>query len=90
MTQNLIVTQGPNPTLIYASHGIKPQEIQVNPVKLVADPTGCGDAFRVGFLKMYVEGNPLSECVQFGHKIASLCIAQTGPQEYNIDDLMNS
>lgn len=44
----LIITRGPEPVLIYTRD--KRHEVEVSKPKQIADPTGCGDAFRAGLL----------------------------------------
>lgn len=53
----------------------------VSGVKVV-DTTGCGDAFRSGFLSGYVNGVTLEKACERGNKVASLVIEQHGTQNH--------
>ena len=48
--------------------------------RIVADPTGVGDAFRGGFLKGYAHGLTLERCGQMGALAAAYCLEQEGTQ----------
>lgn len=57
-------------------------------VETVADPnpvevTGCGDAFRAGFLHGLVNDKSLEECCRFGNKTASFAIKYLGTQSHS-------
>ena len=51
----------------------------------VADPTGCGDAWRGGLLYGLERGWPLARCAALGNRLGALKIAQRGPQNYQLD-----
>jgi adenosine kinase len=55
---------------------------------IVKDPTGCGDAFRAGFLNGYVKGLDIEKCCKQGAVAASFAIENTGTQshKYGMDD----
>lgn len=46
----------------------------------VVDPTGCGDAYRAGFLFGRARGLAAERCAQLGSLMGSLKVAQPGPQ----------
>jgi adenosine kinase len=48
----------------------------------VDDPTGCGDAFRSGFLHGLCRGWPLELCAQLGSVMGSFAIEQAGGQNH--------
>lgn len=50
----------------------------------VVDPTGCGDAWRAGFLHGLEQGWDLSRCAELGNKMGAKKVAQHGPQNYKI------
>ena len=52
------------------------------PAAQIADPTGCGDAFRAGLLYGLERGWSLARCAGLGNRLGSLKIAQRGPQNH--------
>jgi adenosine kinase len=48
----------------------------------VADPTGCGDAFRAALLFGLEQGWDLPRCAALGNRLGALKIAQRGPQNH--------
>lgn len=52
----------------------------------VTDPTGCGDAFRAGFIHGYLNNWPLSRCAQLGAAMGSLAVETSGGQNHQIQD----
>lgn len=56
----------------------------------IVDPTGCGDAFRAGFLSAYTTGKDLKECVELGSVMGSFAIEESGGQNHKptLDDIM--
>jgi adenosine kinase len=61
---------------------VKTQTVSVaKPVKIV-DPTGCGDAFRAGFLNGYTKGWNLLESTQLGSVMGSFAIEESGGQNH--------
>jgi adenosine kinase len=46
------------------------------------DVTGCGDAFRAGFLHSYSRGMDLATCCKYGSTVASFVIDQVGTQTH--------
>ncbi len=76
----IVVTRGENGTSIYVSgeeHKVKAVE-----PKIIADPTGIGDAFRGGFLKGYGLGFDWKTCGQMGSLAATYCLENTGTQSH--------
>lgn len=51
----------------------------------VADPTGCGDAWRGALLYGLERGWPLARCAALGNRVGALKIASKGPQNYTLD-----
>ena len=76
----LIVTHGGLGSTIHAEG--KSHEIPcVNPDRL-ADPTGCGDAYRGGLLYGIAEGMDWETTGRLASTMGALKIAQLGPQNY--------
>jgi adenosine kinase len=48
----------------------------------VVDPTGCGDAFRAGFLHAYVREHCLEDCVALGAVMGAVVVGCEGGQNY--------
>ena len=59
-------------------------EILVNPVitEAAVDPTGCGDAYRGGFITGMVNGCSLQECGQLGSVASVFVVEQYGTQNH--------
>ena len=52
----------------------------------VVDPTGCGDAFRGGFVHALLRGSSLRDAVRGGAVTASVALRATGTQMHRCDD----
>lgn len=50
----------------------------------IIDPTGCGDAFRAGFLYGYLNQFDLKQCVELGAVMGSFAIEQHGGQNHKV------
>lgn len=55
------------------------------PVQKVADPTGCGDAWRGALLYGLERGWPLVRCAALGNRMGALKVAHNGPQNYRVN-----
>lgn len=66
------------------------ERTHVPPVRAaqVADPTGCGDAFRAALLFGLERGWPLARCAVLGNRLGALKIAQHGPQNHGLDSVV--
>jgi adenosine kinase len=64
----------------------------VPPVKArdVVDPTGCGDAWRGALLFGLEQGWSLAQCAALGNQVGALKIAQRGPQNYSVAELISA
>ncbi|MBK3780154.1 carbohydrate kinase family protein [Paraburkholderia aspalathi] len=51
---------------------------------VVVDPTGCGDAFRAGFLHAFVREHPLEACFSLGAVMGAIAVGSKGGQSHNI------
>ena len=52
----------------------------------IVDPTGCGDAFRGGFVHARLRGSPLSEAVRAGAVTAAMVLETAGTQTHRCED----
>lgn len=75
----LIVTLGENGAMLYEKSS---EIIQVPAISglNIMDPTGCGDAFRAGFLAAYLSEKTLLESCQSGTVAASFALESVGTQ----------
>ncbi len=76
----VVITCGENGCILLS----KGKEKNINAVKnmKVVDSTGCGDAFRAGFLHSYVQEMNLEDCCEFGNSFASKTLSFKGTQNY--------
>lgn len=82
----LIITLGERGSKIYFGE----KEIQIVPLKpkVIKDPTGCGDAYRAGFLVSIANHFPkltpdiLEEAGKLGTKLATACLEVVGTQNH--------
>lgn len=51
--------------------------------KVVADPTGAGDAYRAGLAKGLIQGKSIKQCAIMGSVCASFAVECYGTQEYH-------
>lgn len=84
----IIITLGEKGSKIY--FGEKEILISAMKPKQIKDPTGCGDAYRAGFLKGIQDTFPkltleiLEEAAQLGTKLATACLAVVGTQNHTL------
>lgn len=78
-----IVTHGGKGSTIYTNN----DEIQIEPVKAstIADPTGCGDAYRAGLMYGIGNGMDLATAARLGSLMGSIKIAFKAPQHHWTD-----
>lgn len=69
----------------YESRDAAPVTVPSVPAKQEVDPTGIGDAFRVGFFAAQSWKLPVERSLQFGCLLATTVLEARGPQEYAID-----
>ncbi len=80
----LIITHGADGSELFDQSGA-PQRIKsVQPTR-VADPTGCGDAYRAGFLYGLDRGWEPVEAARLGSLLGSIKIAHPAPQGHLVD-----
>ena len=68
----------------WVEHGETGCERAVVPQKVV-DPTGCGDAFRAGFVHAHLAAAPLRDCARCGTLTASINIEHKGCQSHSLE-----
>jgi len=76
----LLVTRGERGAEIYT--GGKKIDIPCVPAETIADPTGCGDAFRAGLLHGLTEGFDWETTGRLASLMGSIKIASQGPQNH--------
>jgi adenosine kinase len=76
----LVVTRGEQGAEIFAG----PEHLAIPCVKVdkVADPTGCGDAFRAGMLYGLTNGFDWATTGRLSSLMGAIKIAQQGPQNH--------
>ncbi len=79
----LVVTLGDQGCRIRA--GGERLEVPAVPASEVVDPTGCGDAWRAGYLAGRSRGRSLETCARMGSLLGSLAVARSGTQSVEID-----
>jgi adenosine kinase len=81
--KGLVVTLADKGCEVWASGG----KVHVPGVKAeaIADPTGCGDAFRAALLYGLERGWDLVKCCELGNKIGAIKIASQGGQNWKVD-----
>lgn len=77
----IIRTLGKNGVDLITAKGI--EHIGVAHTDQVTDPTGCGDAFRAGFLYGYTHNLSLVDCVKIGSTMGSFAVEKSGGQNHN-------
>ncbi len=77
----LVITRGQDGVDLYTME----EEISVPavPERMLADPTGVGDAFRGGFFKGYLNGLSLLDCARMGALAATYCVENHGTQGHS-------
>ena len=76
----LVITRGEHGATIRHKQGA--EQIPVVPAERIADPTGCGDAFRGGLLYGIEHGLDWATTGRLASLMGSLKIAHQGPQTY--------
>jgi hypothetical protein len=71
----IIIKDGSNGSYSYTrGHLIHEPAIRVDPV----DTTGAGDNFNAGFLRAWLDGNPLNICLKWGNIVGGLSTMELG------------
>jgi adenosine kinase len=79
----VVVTRGEQGSILL--HGGERQEIPAVEADQVVDPTGCGDAYRAGFLFGFRRELPLQTCVRLGSLMGSMMVEKEGTQSLTLD-----
>ena len=88
MLEQLVVTRGAKGVDVYESGG----SIHVPAVEgvSVVDPTGCGDAFRAGYVYGLMRNYPTKICARIGCVVASINLEYKATQTYKCDEAILS
>ncbi|WP_374603620.1 carbohydrate kinase family protein [Niveibacterium sp.] len=78
--QGLVVTRGGEGSDIFADG--RETRVPVVPITAIADPTGCGDAYRGGLLYGLSNGWSLEKACQLASVMGAYKIEVRGPQNY--------
>ena len=84
MLDKLIITLGINGVDIYES-GTEQHVDGVRDVKIV-DPTGCGDAFRAGYIYGLMHDHNPETCARIGCVLAAINLENIDTQTYEIEE----
>ena len=64
--------------------GGQSQRVAPTAASQIADPTGCGDAWRGALLYGLEQGWPVARCAALGNRLGAIKIASHGPQNYQV------
>ncbi len=76
----IVVTKGSEGGTVYQKN--TQFDFPVAIPKQIVDPTGCGDAFRAGFISQYVKKQELLDCAYMGSVMGSFAIEKSGGQSH--------
>jgi adenosine kinase len=79
----IVITQGERGSILLS--GGERQEIPAVVAAEVVDPTGCGDAYRAGFIFGLRRNLPLVSCARLGSLLGSLMVEKQGTQSLTLD-----
>lgn len=79
----LVVTRGGKGSAIYTKGRVL--EIPAAPVKVLTDPTGCGDAYRAGLLFGLMKGADWETTGRLASMMGAIKIEHAGTQNHKID-----
>lgn len=83
--QFIVRTRGADGVMLRVMHdsgSVSTYECGVAPAAAIVDPTGCGDAFRAGFLRGYAEDWNIEDCLAMGVVMGSFAIESHGGQNH--------
>tara|TARA_R110002072_G_scaffold7773_5_gene41554 strand:- start:32582 stop:33571 length:990 start_codon:yes stop_codon:yes gene_type:complete len=83
-THEVIITRGAKGVDLYSTK--RPaSHVDALPDQPIVDPTGCGDAFRAGYIFGMMEKSSPEACAQYGAVMASTNLSCSETQRYQID-----
>ena len=82
--KSIIVTRGRNGSSIY-SYGKEEIQIPAAETGSPLDPTGCGDAYRAGYLAGLLRGKDIVTCGKIGSLTATFNLECAHTQQYQFD-----
>eukprot|EP00824_Muranothrix_gubernata_P018141 TRINITY_DN37048_c0_g1_i1.p1 TRINITY_DN37048_c0_g1~~TRINITY_DN37048_c0_g1_i1.p1 ORF type:complete len:344 (-),score=66.08 TRINITY_DN37048_c0_g1_i1:60-1091(-) len=74
----VVITQGPEPTLVATEGKVTEYPVVKIPADKIVDTNGAGDSFVGGFLSQLVRGKGIDECVRAGNYAACTIIQRSG------------
>lgn len=77
----VVKTKGGDGVELITAQGVV--SLPVARANAITDPTGCGDAFRAGFLSSYTQGKSLVESVELGAVMGSFAVETSGGQNHH-------
>lgn len=83
-THEVIITRGDKGVDLYSAHR-QPSHVDALPDQKNVDPTGCGDAFRAGYIFGMLDAQSPEVCAQYGCVMASTNLSCSETQRYEID-----
>jgi adenosine kinase len=83
-----IVTLADKGACIYSAAHPTGKAIAGKKADKIVDPTGCGDAFRAGFIYSLEQGHSIEKAVELGNVMGALKISHQGGQGYILQDIM--
>lgn len=84
MMRQIIVTRGAEGVDIY--EGGKRLHVDAAPAEKILDPTGCGDAFRAGYIYGVTAKHDAIRCGRLGNLMAVQNLRSPETQKYDIDE----
>ncbi|QAY75081.1 carbohydrate kinase family protein [Agromyces protaetiae] len=83
LATRVVVKHGPNPTEVF-DDGVLVARVEVEPVAVVRDLIGAGDAFAAGFIAASIDGASVSDACLAGHARAAVVLGGPGTSEIPI------
>ncbi|MFT7243343.1 MAG: adenosine kinase [Candidatus Azotimanducaceae bacterium] len=83
-THEVIITRGDKGVDLYSAHR-QQSHVDAIPDQKIVDPTGCGDAFRAGYIFGMMSSQSPEVCAQYGCVMASTNLSCSETQRYEID-----
>ncbi len=81
--ETLVVTRGEQGSSLHTRDG--QAKVPPVPAREVVDPTGCGDAYRAGYLHGRRRGLPIETCVRLGSLMGSYAVEKAGTQSLTFE-----